>query len=298
MKHKAFTLAETVISLTVIGVISILTIPAMMNDWKDIKYATAYKKMDLTIANGFGLMIAEGTIAGYSSTEDFVQNMGNYFSVAKVCDNNNLSKCFSSKISTLGGTISLSDIKKASNLGKNWTSDTNVNGIVLNDGMSMIIAYNKDGCSAYAEGRDAIIRSCVAIAYDLDGPGNHGKYVPYGEDNKKGIRDIGLINAYFVPGNNSSSTSVADNELASAQNETENYLAENSDTEDEYDDENNIADEVNEDTDEVNEDTDENEILAENVSEDKNNCTVNGRACTMVEYLYYLMIMLINNIVG
>lgn len=59
MIKKGFTLAETLITLMVIGVVAALTIPTLMQVYKDKQLETAAKKAMTTIGNGFKLMIAE-----------------------------------------------------------------------------------------------------------------------------------------------------------------------------------------------------------------------------------------------
>lgn len=58
-EKDAFTLAETLITLTVIGVVAALTIPTLMQAWKDRQFETAKKKAMTTVGNGYKLMIAE-----------------------------------------------------------------------------------------------------------------------------------------------------------------------------------------------------------------------------------------------
>ncbi|MCR4880709.1 MAG: type II secretion system GspH family protein [bacterium] len=191
MKKKAFTLAETLITLMVIGVVAVLTLPAMFQNYKDIKYKSAYKKMHSAIINGFNRMIAEETMSGHESTEDFVSEMGKYFKITSTCGNDNLQNCFAEKITTDDDVVDISKIKTSKNLGKDWDTDTNVNGLMLDDGTSMLVAYNKDGCLGAADSREEIINSCVAIVYDLDNKSNGNKL------GSAGSNDIGLYNASF-----------------------------------------------------------------------------------------------------
>ena len=41
---KGFSLAEVLVTLTVIAVLAVLTIPALMNDIQNAQYKTAYRK--------------------------------------------------------------------------------------------------------------------------------------------------------------------------------------------------------------------------------------------------------------
>ena len=168
MKKRAFTLAETLITLMVIGIVAALTIPALMQTWKDRQYQSAYKKMYSTLMNGFNQMIAEETLAGNESTEELVEHMQKAFKISKTCGKDDLANCFASNISTDDKAIELSKIKTAKNLGKEWNPDTNVNGVMLPDGTSFLIAYNKECPTGGKDREKDIIQNCVAIVYDLD----------------------------------------------------------------------------------------------------------------------------------
>lgn len=58
-EKDAFTLAETLITLMVIGVVAALTIPSLMQTWRDRQFATAKKKAMTITANGYKQMVAD-----------------------------------------------------------------------------------------------------------------------------------------------------------------------------------------------------------------------------------------------
>ena len=61
MKNKrAFTLAEALMTLIVIGIIATLTIPSVISNHKALQYKTAYKKAIKTINEAISLNIASG----------------------------------------------------------------------------------------------------------------------------------------------------------------------------------------------------------------------------------------------
>ena len=268
MKYKAFSLAETLITLLMIAVLASLTLPAVINDWTEIKYNALYKKMHASILNGFNLMIVQDGMSGYNSTEDFVKNLDKYFKVAYTCGNDDLERCFTPKIRTKNGKIELSNLKKSSNLGKNWEIDTNVAGVVLSDGSSMLIAYNSYGCLSNASLNRDIIYSCVAIVFDLDNPSKGGKYVPYDEEKEKAGSDIGLFNATFAP---------------KAQPPIE--IADVTDPDPAAGNDNDVITAYDENG---------NEVTMTNTSDGKRGCKVNGRPCTLLEYLFYLLTLFID----
>jgi prepilin-type N-terminal cleavage/methylation domain-containing protein len=63
---KAFSLAEVLITLLVIGVVAGLTIPAIINDTQEKEFQTAYKKKYAEFSQAFTLMRMDngGTLAG------------------------------------------------------------------------------------------------------------------------------------------------------------------------------------------------------------------------------------------
>ena len=59
MKNKAFTLAEVLITLTIIGVIAAITIPNLMKKWEEAHTVSAVKEAYAILNNAFKSMISE-----------------------------------------------------------------------------------------------------------------------------------------------------------------------------------------------------------------------------------------------
>lgn len=95
-KKKAFTLAEVLITLIVIGVVAAITVPVLMNNYRKEQYVTGFKKSYSSLQNGFKTYIA---VEGVSSVVDTTL----WRAIAKVYAgnmdlktvNNELSKIFS-----------------------------------------------------------------------------------------------------------------------------------------------------------------------------------------------------------
>ena len=74
---RGFTLAEVLITLGIIGVVAALTIPTLIQNYKNTVYVNQLKKSYSVIQNGFKLIISQDGVAEMSDT-DFMQVKNNY----------------------------------------------------------------------------------------------------------------------------------------------------------------------------------------------------------------------------
>ena len=97
---RAFTLAETLITLVIIGVVAAITIPSMINNFKETEYKTAYKKAFSDLSNALNDANRENLLVSSESSTDTAANYYNFtqlkskFKVTKDCDNNNNRGCW------------------------------------------------------------------------------------------------------------------------------------------------------------------------------------------------------------
>jgi len=95
---KAFTLAETLITLAIIGFIAAITIPSLVNHLNNSQYKTAYKKAVSIASQAMKKGTADNLFKSRTSYYDHVANYENwnvfksYFNVTKDCNNNNNSQ--------------------------------------------------------------------------------------------------------------------------------------------------------------------------------------------------------------
>lgn len=105
-KFLGFTLSEILITLGIIGVVASLTLPSLINAYKDKQYKVAYKKAYSDIQNAFQDSIFEGELIRdkYSQPEAAKQEldiMKSNFKVIKDCGQL-ISNCWT-KGDTIGG---------------------------------------------------------------------------------------------------------------------------------------------------------------------------------------------------
>ena len=97
--NRAFTLAETLITLTIIGVIAAMTIPTLVSKYQKHSYVTGLKKAYSTISNVMSLAMHDDEVLEYYSNGciDFYNSWPNiikkYMKIVKTCDESNWEEC-------------------------------------------------------------------------------------------------------------------------------------------------------------------------------------------------------------
>ena len=96
-KRVAFTLAEILITLAVIGIVAALTLPGLIQNHNEKAWSTAQDLWEKKLTETVRRMNVDGVMTGHESTEDFMNTFKNYMKVIKTCDNNDINKCYSPK---------------------------------------------------------------------------------------------------------------------------------------------------------------------------------------------------------
>lgn len=125
---KAFTLAETLTTLMIIGIVAALIMPAFTNNINNHiqqkRNATAiYKLSQIT-----DKMKAAGDLDMiFSTTDEFVDIMAKHTKIAQRCDANNINNCFKTLMINNQKSpikVEVKDLKTGEHLGRNkWKSD-------------------------------------------------------------------------------------------------------------------------------------------------------------------------------
>ena len=185
-KINSFTLAEILISLTIIGIIAALTLPALMSNLNEKVWNTKRKALHSRMAQALAAM---PNLDRYLDSDDnsadynFINNgLATTLNITKVCDEDNMSKCdFAYPERDMNDDVIDSS---------GWDDIVSYNTI---NGESLGVYYNPD-CrgESTADFRSETIGTsdliCANFIYDLNGASKG--------PNKMG-KDMGIITAYF-----------------------------------------------------------------------------------------------------
>lgn len=173
MKQRAFTLAEVLITLCVIGVVAAITLPILLTKINDRIMINKLKKFYSTMAQAVKLNEQENP-DGYYTKEHLLD----VFTIKTICTENDTS-CAPQKYKKYNGS-------NATNWGINDDQKTTANYAILADGS--IIRYtahvgNKtitDSCNGVMGTSEALSSICSEVSVDLNGktpPNTLGKDV-------------------------------------------------------------------------------------------------------------------------
>ena len=158
--YDAFTLAEVLITLVIVGVIAAMTIPTLMNNTNKQEYVSRLKKAYSTLSQATNRIIAEegmprGDIGGWATSTTNVYNLYlKHLSTAKACGNG--TECMNHQIYSFYGT--------PYNLSFN-IANNNYKRFALADGVQVAVGDIKTSCDWHIEGLDV----CGRIFVDVNG---------------------------------------------------------------------------------------------------------------------------------
>ena len=194
-EKRAFTLAEVLITLGIIGVVAALTLPALLTNVQSKIRAEQIRSAKYKFSLATEKMARLNLIGPYNSTDAFVDELQKHLKISKRCNASNLRGCWPYDTVDLGDgkTWDISKTKTGKQFGmdndndNDYTSD-NV-GIVTADGTPMILSYNKK-CKAI----DSLERlnwitddkdnkpvtnpsaNCVAAVFEINGTGKPNRF--------------------------------------------------------------------------------------------------------------------------
>jgi len=191
-RGKGFTLAEILITLTVIGVVAALTIPTLLQNTNQAELKAAWKKTygdisqaTLSIMNDNG-----GTVAyAFSDHNSFKNKYLEKLSYIKTCYDDTRGNCFA------GGTDSIHFLN-GSVYPDSWMNSTP--SAILSNGTSINFYFASSDCTSTWHG----IQNCGAINVDVNGlkkPNTVGKDIFALHVRKDGIVPFGSLDDVFTP---------------------------------------------------------------------------------------------------
>ncbi|OGI22993.1 MAG: hypothetical protein A2287_01430 [Candidatus Melainabacteria bacterium RIFOXYA12_FULL_32_12] len=169
-KIIGFTLAEVLITLTIIGIVAALTIPAIIQKVQDTQYKVAFKAAfsDIAAATQEIMLNNGGTMKGICTDGDhtcFRNAYQPFFNSIKSCDNDaSFGVCWPEHHRAL--------------VGEGAEETYNVSSIVLNNGIALRFCFNNRDC---VHPSNTILR-CGWVAIDVNGlknPNRFGKDIFY-----------------------------------------------------------------------------------------------------------------------
>ena len=171
----AFTLAEVLITLAVIGIVAALTLPGLIQNHNEKAWSTAKDLWEKKLTETVRRMNTDGVMTGYRSTEDFMDTFKQYMKVIKTCDHTDINKCYSPKVVTTGSNeepmeVETDSLTSASSMGlKDWQTNTNTMSFVVADGATVIMAYQPECPYADPIEDTGSQVSCMGYMVDVNG---------------------------------------------------------------------------------------------------------------------------------
>ena len=193
-RHVAFTLAETLIALVIIGVVSALTLPLLLTKINDTVTKNKIAVFERKLSKGTDLLNIEYGIGPYykgaNPSYEFAQALSKHLKIVTICDKDHLTDCLPySRIKTDEEDVLVSNIKDGGDFHVNTDDYVDTAGIVLGDGTPMIFSWNKN-CpvsdpdavkyNGVKENARSNTTSCIKGIIDLNGskgPNRFGKDV-------------------------------------------------------------------------------------------------------------------------
>ena len=172
---KAFTLAEILITLAVIGIVAALTLPGLIQNHNQTAWTRAQELWEKKLTETVRRMNTDGVMTGHKTTEDFMDTFKKYMKVIKTCDNGDINKCYSPKVVTTGNEkepleVETNGLKTARDMGlKEWQTNTNTMSFVVADGTTVIMAYQPECPYADPIEDTGSQVSCMAYMVDVNG---------------------------------------------------------------------------------------------------------------------------------
>lgn len=172
---SAFTMAEMLITIGVIGIVAAVIIPAVNQNVQDYIFSKAKENSLMKITEATNQMKSNDVLAGYTTNSSFVDEFEKYMVVVKRCTSSNLAGCFPQKIKDSSGTeIDIATLTTGDKLGSNNIVDNTI-ALMLKNGTTMLfslrdIAKVPTDCARIDPfNNTSNTTSCMSFLYDING---------------------------------------------------------------------------------------------------------------------------------
>ncbi len=183
-RQNAFTLAEVLITLAVIGIVAAITIPALVNNYRERVTVTGLKKMYSTLTRAYQLAVAEyGTPENWNLEKyQYSEDEGKFITSGSA---DALMKMFtrSLKVEKFCKAADADCMKEidykflnGNSDGQNWRTGR-FSTAILTNGVIIYEYVNSENCSTIINA-DKNLKNCASFYVDLNG---------YSEPNQRGI---------------------------------------------------------------------------------------------------------------
>ncbi|MBR6163367.1 type II secretion system protein [bacterium] len=156
---NAFTLAEVLITLVIIGVIAAITVPTLMNKTNNQEYVSRLKKAYSTMSQATNLIIAEEGTAqadkgGWADSGNHIYELyKKHLNNAKECGA--FSNCYNGNYKKLSGP----------DYPWEWRSIGDMHKLILSDGTQIIFEHDNAACESFG----VFENRCMQIIIDVNG---------------------------------------------------------------------------------------------------------------------------------
>ena len=200
LKRAAFTLAEVLITLGIIGVVAALTIPTLITKYQDKVLINQTKKAFSQFQNGLALASQDNgtpwdnslTFPKGQSSISVIKNLAKYFNGAQVCANASQKgcsqffySCVQSTPNSAGEAVYINTFEVYSKIvladGTIFGISSNNNGCENTKYTSVItnaageIVYNEDGTPKISEYYSAVCAYVIMDVNGVKGPNQYGR---------------------------------------------------------------------------------------------------------------------------
>ncbi|MFA7659461.1 MAG: hypothetical protein WCY19_08520, partial [Candidatus Gastranaerophilaceae bacterium] len=182
----AFTIAEMLITLGIIGVVAAYVIPTVMTDIMQHAFTQSKDLAIKKITEATNQMKTNDVLSGYATTEAFADEFQKYMKITKRCTTATLDQCFAPTIKDGKQIININTLTTGAKLGQS-TFTNNTIGLQIVNGTNIILSYKPNCERIETWDNTTSTTGCLAMLYDING---------FGKPNKLG-QDIGGVNVKF-----------------------------------------------------------------------------------------------------